>query len=217
MSEPSSRQRRLLPVFVGAAVAGLVAGAVAVYVMGSGDGNGNLAANADCDDALAAAERVAPHAKGQVAAFRIATEPRSLADLAFTDPDGEPVTLASLGDKVSLVNVWATWCVPCREEMPTLDRLEAELGGERFAVVPINIDSTERAEAFLTDIGVTGLPLYSEVSGKFFQRLKNAGLALGLPTTLLVDGKGCEIGILEGPAEWDSDDAKALIKAAAGV
>ncbi|MCB1501580.1 MAG: TlpA family protein disulfide reductase [Bauldia sp.] len=216
MSEPS-RPRRLLPIFVGAAVAGLVAGAVAVYVMGSGDGNGNVAAKADCAGALAAAERAAPHAKGQVAAFRIATEPRSLADLAFTAPDGTPVTLASLGDRVSLVNVWATWCVPCREEMPTLDRLQAVLGGERFAVVPINIDNTERARAFLADIGVKDLPLYSEVSGKFFQTLKNAGLALGLPTTLLVDGKGCEIGILEGPAEWDSDDAKALIRAAAGV
>ena len=160
-----------------------------------------------------------PFAKGEVAAFRVATEPRSLADLAFTDPDGKPVTLASLGERLSLVNVWATWCVPCREEMPTLDRLEADLGGEKFAVVPVNIDlnATDRAKAFLEEIGIAHLPFYSDPSGKLFQDLKRRGMAIGLPTTLLVDGKGCEIGILEGPAEWDSDDAKALIKAAAGV
>ena len=84
---------------------------------------------------------------------------------------------------------------------------------------PVNIDlnATERAKAFLDEIGVANLPFYSDPSGKLFQDLKRRGLAIGLPTTILVDGKGCRIGVLEGPAEWDSDDAKALIKAAAGV
>jgi thiol-disulfide isomerase/thioredoxin len=205
-------------VLAGAAVAGILAGAVAVYVMVSGERNADVA-SLDCDAAVAAAERAAPLAKGEVAAFRVATEPQSLADLAFTAPDGKPVTLASLGVKAALVNIWATWCVPCREEMPTLDRLEAAMGGDSFAVVPVNIDlnATDRAKAFLDEIGVANLPFYSDPSGKLFQDLKRRGMAIGLPTTLLVDGEGCEIGILEGPAEWDSDDAKALIKAAAGV
>ena len=130
-----------------------------------------------------------------------------------------PATLAGLGHEAALVNIWATWCVPCREEMPTLDRLQAALGGEAFAVVPINIDANapDRAKAFLAEIGVTNLPFYADPTGKLFADLKRQGMAIGLPTTVLVDGKGCEIGILEGPAEWDSDDAKALIKAAMGA
>jgi thiol-disulfide isomerase/thioredoxin len=218
MPETPARPRRALPVLVGAALAGIVAGAVAVYVMAYRQGNGDATASAECSAAVEAAGRAAPLAKGEVAAFHVATEPQNLADLAFNDPDGKPTTLASLG-KVSLVNVWATWCVPCREEMPTLDRLQAELGGEDFGVVPVNIDlnATDRAKAFLDEIGVANLPFYSDPSGRLFQDLKRRGLAIGLPTTILVDGKGCRIGVLEGPAEWDSDDAKALIKASAGV
>jgi thiol-disulfide isomerase/thioredoxin len=218
MNESPARPRRALPVLVGAALAGVVAGAVAVYVMAYRQGNGDATASAECSAAVEAAGRAAPLAKGEVAAFRVATEPQNLADLAFNDPGGKPVTLASLG-KVSLVNVWATWCVPCRQEMPTLDRLQADMGGKDFGVVPVNIDlnATDRAKAFLDEIGITHLPFYADPSGKLFQDLKRRGLAIGLPTTILVDGKGCRIGVLEGPAEWDSDDAKALIKAAAGV
>ena len=219
MADTPSRPTRLLPVLVLAALAGVVAGAVAVYVMRSSDGNGDVAASADCAGAVAAAERAKPFARGEVAAFRVAAEPRDLGDFAFTDPAGKPVTLAGLGDKTALVNIWATWCVPCRTEMPALDRLEAALGGDGFAVVPVNIDlnATERAKAFLADIGVSHLPFYSEPSGALFKDLKGRGLAIGLPTTMLVDGKGCEIGVLEGPAEWDSEDAKALIRAATGA
>lgn len=218
MPDRSSRPRRTVLVLAGAAVAGILAGAVAVYVMVSGERNADVV-SAACDAAVEAAGRAAPHAKGEVAAFRVASTPRSLADLAFTDPVGKPVTLAALGGKAALINIWATWCVPCREEMPTLDRLQADLGSDQFAVVPINIDlnATERAKAFLDEIGIADLPFYSDPSGRLFQDLKRRGLAIGLPTTVLVDGKGCEIGILEGPAEWDSDDAKALIKAAVGV
>lgn len=218
MPDTPVRQRRAVVVLAGAALAGVLAGAVAVYVMASQERNGDVAANAGCDAAVAAGTRAAPFAKGQVAAFRVATEPQSLADLAFTDPEGKPVTLAGLG-KASLVNIWATWCVPCRAEMPTLDRLQAAMGGDGFAVVPVNIDlnANERAKAFLAEIGVANLPFYSDPSGKLFQDLKRRGLAIGLPTTILVDGKGCRVGVLEGPAEWDSDDARALIKAAAGV
>ncbi len=130
------------------------------------------------------------------------------------------MTLAALGGKATLVNFWATWCVPCREEMPTLDRLEAAMGGKEFAVVPDQyrhqrhrprqgLPRRDRGERTCRS---TRTRRRASVPGP-----QGRGLALGLPTTLLVDGKGCEIGILEGPAEWDSDDAKALIRAAAGA
>jgi thiol-disulfide isomerase/thioredoxin len=204
-------------VIAGLAAAAAAAAALAIYVMVLIPGNGDVT-RAACETALAAAERAAPYARGEVAAFRVATEPDDLASLAFNGPDGGPVTLADLAGRTVLINVWATWCGPCRAEMPTLDRLEAELGGADFGVIPINVDlnATERAKAFLTEIGVEHLPFYSDPTTGLFRELKRRGMALGLPTTILVDGKGCRIGVLEGPAEWDSEDAKALIRAAMG-
>ncbi len=116
-----------------------------------------------------------------------------------------------------LVNVWATWCVPCRAEMPTLDRLQAARGGKDFQVAAVNIDlnNPERAKAFLAEIGVKNLAFYSDPTTGLFNQLKGRGLGFGLPTTVLVDGKGCRLGVVEGPAEWDSPDARALIEAAA--
>lgn len=198
-----------------AAVAGMVAGAIAVYVMQSGDGNlGQLAA--DCAGAVDTARRIEPLVKGEIAGFRTATEPESFADLSFRKPDGGETTLAGLGGKAALVNLWATWCAPCRIEMPSLDRLQATLGSDAFEVVAINIDigSEERAKAFLAEIGVKDLAFYSDPSTSVFKTLKGRGLAFGLPTTILVDGKGCRIGVLQGPAHWDSEEAKALIGAA---
>ena len=196
-----------------AAVAGLIAGTVAVYVRGSGNSN---AGAAGCDLTLAAAERAAPLARGEVAAFRVASTPESFADLAFTAPDGKPMTLADFSGKSVLLNLWATWCVPCREEMPALDRLQAELGSEEFAVVAVNVDvrNEERARAFLEDIGVVNLAFYSDPTLATFNELKRRGRALGLPATILVDRDGCAIGSIEGPAVWDSEDAKSLIRAA---
>ena len=100
--------------------------------------------------------------------------------------------------------------------MPALDRLEAAIGDESFEVVAVNIDlnHTERAKAFLEEVNVTHLAFYSDPSARLFPNLKGRGLAFGLPTTLLIDGEGCRVGSMEGPAEWDSDDAKALIAAA---
>ncbi|HVZ14914.1 MAG TPA: TlpA disulfide reductase family protein, partial [Bauldia sp.] len=164
----------------------------------------------------ARAKRIAPLAMGVVAAFPVASKPEAFGDLAFLAPDGEATTLSALGGKVTLVNLWATWCVPCRSEMPALDRLEAARGGKDFAVAAINMDVTkpENAKQFLADIGVTKLAFYSDPKLGVFTNLKKRGLTIGLPTTLLVDAKGCRIGIMEGPAAWDSDDAKALISAA---
>lgn len=202
-------------VLLAAAVAGILAGTVAVYVRGSGNSNGAAEA-ALCADALAAARRVAPLATGEVAAFRPADRPERFDDLAFKAPDGSDTSLAALAGKVVLVNLWATWCVPCRAEMPALDRLQAALGGDDFTVAAVNVDvkNIERAKEFLGEVGVTNLAFYSDPSLGVFNDLKGRGLAFGLPTTLLVDRKGCRIGVVEGPAAWDSGEAKALITAA---
>ena len=114
------------------------------------------------------------------------------------------------------MNLWATWCVPCRKEMPTLDALEGKLGGPGFEVVAVNIDTRDpnKPRQFLNEIGVQKLTYYSDPSAKVFQDLKEIGRAFGMPTTVLVDREGCEIGTIAGPAEWASDDAVKLIQAA---
>ncbi len=135
---------------------------------------------------------------------------------AFKAPDGKDLTFASFSGKVTLVNLWATWCAPCRKEMPALDRLQATRGSADFEVVTVNVDTRnpERADTFLDEIGVARLARYKENSGTFLQDMKKAGRAPGLPATILLDRDGCELGFLMGPAEWDRPDALALIDAA---
>ena len=118
--------------------------------------------------------------------------------------------------RMVLLNLWATWCVPCRKEMPALDALEQKLGGPRFEVVAINIDTRDpsKPRAWLRDAGVDKLAYYADPSAKVFQDLKIIGRAAGMPTTLLVDAAGCEIGTIAGPAEWASADAVKLVTAA---
>jgi len=201
-----------------AAVAGILVGTVAVYVNQSRKGNEAAVAAANCAGALDTAKRLAPLATGEVAAFRAADAPDLLTDLSFKGADDSGLTLADFAGKTVLLNLWATWCVPCRAEMPALDRLEGALGGPDFTVVAVNVDvrDAERAHAFLDQIGVSRLAFYADPSYKILTDLKRRGLAFGLPTTVLVDGKGCRIGVMQGPAAWDSDDAKALVRAAIG-
>ena len=208
-----------------AVVAGVLAGAVAVYVRESGSGNNTpvpaAAATASKDDAFCAAKterakKVAAAATGQVAALLPADPPQSLKGLAFNGPDGKPMTLADRAGKTVLVNLWATWCAPCRAEMPALDALQKEKGSDRFEVMTVNVDTGDDAKpkAFLNEIGVKSLAHFRDASMDVFNDLKKRGLALGLPVTLLVDGEGCLIGHMNGPAEWAGDDAKRLIDTA---
>jgi thiol-disulfide isomerase/thioredoxin len=117
-----------------------------------------------------------------------------------------------------LLNLWATWCVPCRKEMPALDALQAKLGGPKFEVVAINIDTRDpdKPKAWLKEVGINKLAYYADPSAKVFQELKAAGRAFGMPTTMLIGPDGCEIGTIAGPAEWASEDAIKLVKAALG-
>ncbi|MGH6922444.1 MAG: thiol:disulfide interchange protein TlpA [Propylenella sp.] len=198
----------------GAAVAVLVALFGAVYVtLGE---QRNRGGDSVCSAAGSRAAALDPLVGGELAAFQLAKMPEKLSELAFTGADGEAKTLADFQGRVALVNLWATWCAPCRQEMPALDRLQAALGGEDFVVVPVSIDTgdRERPAQFLENMGVKNLPLYTDRTTKIFEELKRRGLAVGLPVTVLLDRDGCRLGHINGPAEWDSDDGRRLIEAA---
>jgi thiol-disulfide isomerase/thioredoxin len=175
-------------------------------------------ADAACGPALAKARQIAPLAQGEVAAVQVANEARALPDLSFMDATGAPKSLADWRGRTVLLNLWATWCVPCRKEMPALQALQQELGGKNFEVLAVNIDTRdpEKPKAWLRDVGVDRLAYYADPSAKVFQELKLIGKAFGMPTTLLIDPAGCEIATLAGPAEWASDDAVKLVRAALG-
>ncbi len=197
-----------------AAAALLVAGAV--YVTLDQQGNGGDADTAACAAARRHAAALDPLIGGEIAAFRVAEHPEKLSGLTFTGSDGKPMTLAAFEGKVALVNLWATWCAPCRGEIPGLDRLQAAHGGDDFTVVPISIDTadSDRPAQFMQSIGVEHLPLYTDRTTKIFEELKKRGLAVGLPVTVLIDRDGCRLGHINGPAEWDSEDGQRLIEAA---
>jgi len=148
----------------------------------------------------------------------MATTPLRLPDLAFADADGVPKKLSDWRGKTLLVNLWATWCVPCRKEMPALETLQTKLGGTDFEVVAINIDTRDpdKPKSFLKEANLTRLGYFNDQKAKVFQDLKAIGRALGMPTSVLVDPQGCEIATIAGPAEWASEDALKLIRAATG-
>ena len=204
-----------------AGIAGVLAGAVAVYVRNTGSGNGEAPLLAQssgaCEGAIEKMTSVSEFSRGQVAAMVAAEPPRPL-DLAFKGPDGKDLKTADFAGKTVLLNLWATWCGPCREEMPALNALQKEMGGEDFEVVAVNIDTgdDEKPKAFLSEYGVDALGYYRDSSMGVFNALKKEGLAFGLPVTLVMDQKGCLISAMNGPAAWDSPDAKALITAAKG-
>jgi thiol-disulfide isomerase/thioredoxin len=217
----TDRQKRLpaARLVVIAALFGLIAGAAAVYVRESGSGNGAAVETADakaCEAAKARVAAITPFLKGQVAAMAPVSEPRPLTGLSFKDKDGKDLTLADFAGKTVLLNLWATWCVPCREEMPALNALQKAEGSDTFQVVAVNIDigDDEKPKAFLKETGVHELGYYRDASMGVFNALKKEGLAFGLPVTLLMDERGCLISSMNGPAAWDSDDARALVKAA---
>lgn len=152
-----------------------------------------------------------PLSVGHMATF-VFKKPTELPETTFNDASGKPIKLADFKGKVVLVNLWATWCVPCRKEMPDLDKLQKELGSGKFQVVAVSLDrgSPDKPQKFLTETGITSLKLYHDPSARLGFTLK----AIGMPATLLINAQGLEIGRLVGPAEWASDDAKRLIRAA---
>jgi thiol-disulfide isomerase/thioredoxin len=140
---------------------------------------------------------------------------RPIPDLAFVDGEGHAMRLADFRGRAVLLNVWATWCVPCRKEMPTLDRLQAKLGGPDFQVVALSIDRQGIAaiKPFYQQLSLTSLGIYVDPSGKAAGDLNSPGV----PITVLVDREGREIARKLGPAEWDSPEMIGLIRQHLGL
>jgi len=216
MTEPTAPQRhapRRYRAMAAVATVAVVAALAGVY--GMERLRSNPAASA-CAAAVRKAGRIAPLARGEIAALAVAHAPFQVPDLAFKDGDGRARTLKEWRGRTVLLNLWATWCVPCRKEMPALDALQTALGGPNFEVVAVNIDTRDpdKPRAFLKEAGVSRLAYYADPSAKVFQDLKSAGKAFGMPTTLIIDRDGCELGEMAGPAQWASSDGIKLISAA---
>lgn len=210
---PRNRNSWQLPVVIG--VAGLGVAIAAWFYLG------NAAEASSCPVQSMPAQVIDAAAKGELAALNGTGEGRGYADLAFKDASGAQVTIADFAGKALLVNFWASWCVPCREEMPALDAIATQYNSDRFMVLPINLDigagGLEKAQSFLDEGQFQNLPLYADNSFAAFERLKREAVAVGLPATLLLDPEGCELAVLQGPAEWHSDDGRAVVEALIGL
>ena len=204
MSSSNAGRTSGLWVFALAAVAGF--GAVYLVLPRSD--------NATPQETPAASTAAGPAAttkgSGKMVAFVKKAAPQELPDITFTDGEGKDLKLSDFKGRTVLLNLWATWCAPCRQEMPALDRLQQALGSDKFEVVALSLDRQGIAatKKFLDEVGAKALKLYVDATAK-------QGLALklvGMPTTILIDKDGREVGRLAGEAGWDSEDAKAWIK-----
>jgi thiol-disulfide isomerase/thioredoxin len=145
------------------------------------------------------------------AAFNFtASEPRPVPELTFFDEAGNEVMLADFAGDVVVLNLWATWCAPCRREMPSLDRLQAALGEDGLRVIALSLDRGDVAKvrAFFEELEIANLAIYQDPQARAGRELG----APGLPTTIVIDRTGQEVGRLLGPAEWDSEEALALLR-----
>ena len=219
--ENTNKSTRFLIII--ATFAGMLAGIGGVIIFGgfSDEDQGSVATAGLPDSCPVSSEQmiaIKSASQGEVAAMLATEKPLAMRDLTFSDADGAPLSVGSLAGKTLLINLWATWCAPCREEMPALNELQAEMGDDKFQVSAVNVDTggDDKPKAFLKEIGIDSLGFYREPTLVLFNSLKRQGLALGLPVTLLVSKEGCLLAHMNGPAEWASDDAKALIRTAIG-
>ncbi len=211
-----SQKSRNLPKLAAALVAAAVLVVAGIYLivgpLGKSGGGEEAGAGAVPNPHYAALQAAAT---GEVAAFVPAKTLKPVPDVVFQDGEGKPVKLSDFRGKTLLLNIWATWCAPCREEMPELDRLQGEMGGDAFQVVALSVDKTglEQARDFLDNtVKAEHLALFNDPKASANFQLR----AVGLPTTLLVDPQGREMGRIAGPAPWDGKQAQALIRAALG-
>jgi thiol-disulfide isomerase/thioredoxin len=202
----NEKARNLKPAILIIALA-LIASAFGVYLKGEGDGKVETPAAPQTQGTLSKALST-----GAMTAFVVKTERNPVPEVSFLEENGQATTLKAWRGRVVLVNLWATWCAPCRKEMPALAALQSEMGSKDFEVVAISVDrkGLEGASAFLKEVGATTLKLYVDPTTDSLTAFK----AVGLPASILIDREGREIGRLLGPAEWNSPEAKALITAA---
>jgi thiol-disulfide isomerase/thioredoxin len=182
---------------------------------------GNAGQARECPVQQADAQAIGDAAVGELAALNGTGEGRGYSTMAFKDANGQPMTIADFKGRKLLVNFWASWCVPCREEMPALNAIATQYNSEQFMVLPINLDigagGLEKAQAFLDENSFRNLPLYADNTFAAFERLKQQAVAVGLPATLVLDENGCELAVLQGPAEWNSPDGQAVIETLLGL
>ena len=210
MSEPVKARPILTPSRMAVAAVLIVAVAIAItYFVG----NAGIANAMPCAPQAAQAQKLDAAASGELAALNGTGTGRGYADLSFMDKDGKTRSIADFAGKTLLVNFWASWCIPCRAEMPALDKLAAQEDDANFMVLPVNTGEAQpgKGKEFFNAGGWTHLPLYVDDKFAVLERLKTTAVSLGLPTSLLLDRKGCELGVLQGPAVWDSPDGKRVI------
>jgi thiol-disulfide isomerase/thioredoxin len=212
---PVGKQNRSIATYAWLAALSALAAFAAVYVTLGTPDNQSLPQKPSGPGAEAPAPTVKtgahPLATGAMTTFLFKPQPEALPDIRFLNGSGAEVSLAGFRGKVVLLNVWATWCAPCREEMPALDRLQAALGSDKFQVVALAVDKSgvDGARKFLADIKTEKLEAFADPTAKEGTQLK----VIGMPTSILIDTQGREIGRLIGPAHWDSPEAKRLIEA----
>ncbi|KRS15388.1 hypothetical protein XM52_24375 [Roseovarius indicus] len=161
--------------------------------------------------ALADMNQLAALREGDMKKLSFHSEPKPVSQSTYTMEDGSTGSLADYQGKIAVVNFWATWCAPCRKEMPMLSELQSELGGEDFDVVTIATgrNPPPAMKSFFDEIGVSNLPLHRDPNMKISREM---GI-LGLPITVILNRDGQEIARMQGDAHWNSDSAKAIIKA----
>ncbi|MEM1199787.1 MAG: TlpA disulfide reductase family protein [Pseudomonadota bacterium] len=203
----ATRNRLLVPVLIGAVIAALAAS----MFMG---GEKETPQTASAPAATSSNAVTKALATGQMKNFVVKANLPAIPDIPFKDGKDQPMKMSDWKGRVVMLNLWATWCAPCRHEMPSINRLQQEFGGDQFEVVALSVDrkGLSASAKFLEEVGASSLGLYVDQTSDALQKLG----VIGLPATLLIDREGREIGRLLGPAEWDSVEAKALIKAALG-
>jgi len=197
-SEPANRQLLALALMLISAGA-VVAGGAFLKIARDNDGVATLPQSMSATSSVKSGD-----------AFVLHEASKPVPALSFIDAAGQEVSLGTFRGKTILLNIWATWCLPCREEMPALERLEKKLGGSDFQVVALSIDGggLPKVNAFYEEFGLKSLRIYVDPSMKASYALG----AVGIPTTLLINPRGLEVGRLVGPAEWDSPELIEIIQ-----
>jgi len=206
-----------------AALAIIILAGIGIYVMFGGSGNlltGNSATGTQaCAGTVENAKSLDAHISGEIAALQVIDRAEYIGDLQFKDREGKQKKLSDWNGRPILLNLWATWCAPCRREMPALQELERKEGGDKFQVVPVSVDLGEpvKSLAFYEKTGLTDLPFFHDGTMGVFNESKKKSLALGMPSTLILDRNACVLAVMNGPAEWASDDAVRFVRALKGV
>ncbi len=209
-------ERHKIVVLIGC-VAGLLAAVYGIYTLDDSDPKSTRSSSETAQAAKADQSRIPDRvtrelSTGKLTAFVIHKDRKPVPDISFRDGTGIERSIRDWRGRVVLINLWATWCAPCRKEMPELAELQRTMGGDDFEVVAISVDrkGAEASAKFLVEAKAASLNLYIDRSAEVLNPLK----ALGLPATILIDRQGNEVGRLLGPAEWASGDALRLIAAA---